>query len=291
MSVRRFGTWIASGVLACGLSNAGHARESQSSAPASRPFVPLSAMHGAVIGNIAVDPRNPNFIYAGLDDAGGHMARSDDGGATWNIIAVGGPDDVLRAIAVDPVESSTVLAFLSTETGVIGPGTLYLSSDHGAHWNRFAHQPIGERGPASRGRGAVIDARGTTIVLADRRQGIFRSEDFGRTWTNPLPASQAQTYGIFTDPNDAKTLWTTGINSQALSPSAWVSHDYGRTWTESPMPILDPSTGSAEGGFSGTELAYSGATMPAIDGSAKACIRSSARAWGLAAIQSGGCRA
>jgi photosystem II stability/assembly factor-like uncharacterized protein len=97
-------------------------------------------------------------------------------------------------------------------------------------------------GAAVVGRGIVIDSRGEIIVLSDRRQGIFRSSDFGRSWTNPLPASQANTFPLQVDPNDAATLWTAGFDpTNGNVAAAWVSHDFGRTWTKAPIPILDPA--------------------------------------------------
>jgi photosystem II stability/assembly factor-like uncharacterized protein len=242
MSMRSFGIFTVAAAIALGFMGSEPSAAQQ--APlnrggSARPFHPLGAMHGAAITKIAVDSRNPNFLYAGLDHAAGAMARSEDGGLSWELIPLGEVDDYLRAIAVDPADSSIVVAFGSTDFGSGAP-SLYWSSDHGAHWSKFAHQPVGENGPAHIGRGVVMDSRGTTLVLADKKQGIFRSEDFGRSWTNPLPGSQAHTYGIYTDPNDAKTLWTAGLDS-AAGAAAWVSHDFGKSWIEAPMPILDPS--------------------------------------------------
>jgi photosystem II stability/assembly factor-like uncharacterized protein len=202
------------------------------------PFSQLSGLAGASIERIAVDPRDARRIY--IDAQGGRIARTETGGSQWDLVEVASTSEFFRAIAVDPADSAIVLAFSNSQGGGASGG-VYRSHDAGAHWRKLTTQPTGELGPARQGRGIVIDPRGRIIVLSDRAQGIFRSPDFGRTWTNPLPASQAETFPLVTDPNDSATLWTGGFDpTNANAAATWVSHDVGRTWSKVPIPILDP---------------------------------------------------
>jgi hypothetical protein len=204
------------------------------------PFSLLDGLRGAQIGRIAVDPHESTRIYA--DAGGGRIARTSNGGLRWELVPLASTSEYFRALAVDPADSAVVLAFSSSDADGCASGGVYTSRDFGVHWRRLANQPVGERGTAGCGRGLVIDPAGSTIVLGDRRQGIFRSADFGRTWTNPLPASRAQVFSLDTDPNDAATLWAAGKDrANRLVATAWVSHDFGSTWSTVPIPDLDPA--------------------------------------------------
>lgn len=204
------------------------------------PFTELTRLPGASVQRIAVDPHDASRYY--VDAQGGRIARTTTGGAHWEIAQVASTSEYFRAIAVDPADSSIVLAFSSSDFFAGPPGGVYESRDFGAHWFRLPHQPSGELGTAGRGRGIVVDPRGRNIVVCDRSQGIFYSADFGRTWTNPLTASQANTFALTADPNDPATVWTGGRDAANSSvPGLWVSHDFGRTWTRSLLPAVDPA--------------------------------------------------
>jgi hypothetical protein len=197
------------------------------------PFSQLSGLSGAGVQRIAVDPRDASRIY--IDAQGGRIARTANGGSHWDVVQVASTSEYFRAIAVDPADPSIVLAFSTSD---FASGAVYESRDWGAHWQRLPNQPSGALGQARIGRGIAIDQSGQTIVLSDRRQGIFWSPDLGRTWTNPLPGSQAQTFPLVSDPNDSATLWTGGFDpTDGFVAATWVSHDFGRTWSKGRSPF------------------------------------------------------
>ena len=83
---------------------------------------------------LAIDPRDPSTLYAG----GEAVYRTDDGGAHWTRSAPP-RDSPVRALAVDPFDSSHVLAgtgggdfqgFMDDATG----GRLFVSEDAGRTW-------------------------------------------------------------------------------------------------------------------------------------------------------------
>jgi photosystem II stability/assembly factor-like uncharacterized protein len=91
------------------------------------------------ISALAIDPRNPNIIYAGTgfrSNYDGHgIYRSADGGLSWKSINNGLPIGItgfggyyVQSIAIDPHDSQTIYA--------AGFGGLYKSTDGGQLWKR-----------------------------------------------------------------------------------------------------------------------------------------------------------
>jgi photosystem II stability/assembly factor-like uncharacterized protein len=70
------------------------------------------------------DPAERNILYASHSRNG--VARSSDGGVTWQVSAAGLPDESVYSLAIDPVHTSTLYA--ST------PSAVYRSSDSGSTW-------------------------------------------------------------------------------------------------------------------------------------------------------------
>src|SRR5262249_35910198 len=71
---------------------------------------------------LAVDPADPNTVYVGF--AG--ISKTTDGGATWSDLNTGLANHAVRALAIDPLNSSTV--YSATDAGILK------SLDAGAHW-------------------------------------------------------------------------------------------------------------------------------------------------------------
>jgi photosystem II stability/assembly factor-like uncharacterized protein len=107
---------------------------------------------------LAVSPADPNVLFAGL--AGG-VARSTDGGATWASDTVGLPQDVVLALAADPVDPRTVYA-AAFEHGV------FKSTDGGATWTSL--------GPELEGLGL------TSLVLDRNRKALSVGTALAGVW-------------------------------------------------------------------------------------------------------------
>lgn len=77
---------------------------------------------------LAVDPTDPDIVYAGSWNADGGVFKTTDGGATWTRASTGLPDRAgIAALAVDPSNPQRVAA----ATYWYG---VYLSTDGGATW-------------------------------------------------------------------------------------------------------------------------------------------------------------
>ncbi|MFN0087820.1 MAG: hypothetical protein ACKVX9_20680 [Blastocatellia bacterium] len=162
------------------------------------------------IGAIAVDPRNPETIYAGTGDGtrcalcyyGAGLLKSLDGGATWSVIpgpiAIRDPripafiNAAFTRIAVDPSNSSTIYA--ATTFGVTAASTseplqlslgqvgLWKSTDGGSNWRNL--DPGATDGTFTV-HDVIVDPRNPSRVIAGMRTiGIYRSEQGGEpgTW-------------------------------------------------------------------------------------------------------------
>ena len=201
---------------------------------------------GLAIGALALDPTNPQIIYAGTGEGescgdcfyGGGVLKSTDGGATWTVINPGqmftGVD--FTGLAVDP--SNPQRLYASTSSG------LFESADGGASWA----QPTTGTGDFSDSASAVVldPADPATVYLATPGTGIQESLDGGanfQTLAGGLPA--AATFGVTalaigtpssSYPNADRTLYATVALNGDTDPnnqgqlSMFKSTDAGTSW-------------------------------------------------------------
>ncbi|MEO8373143.1 MAG: hypothetical protein ABI806_28415, partial [Candidatus Solibacter sp.] len=151
------------------------------------------------IGQIQVDPRNPDLVYvAALGHVYGPNAergvfRSSDGGRTWSKVLDRGPETGAVDIAIDPSNSKTLYATMwnahrppwSQYAPIEGPGSgLFKSTDGGDHWTQLTGHGLPE---SQWGRSGVAVAAGGrrvyTVIDAAGAAGLYRSDDAGATWT------------------------------------------------------------------------------------------------------------
>ncbi len=265
----------------------------------SAPWTRFGGIPGGSLGKIAFDPNNTATMFVGAGTGGGTIFRSVDGGATFQASEIGAVQTAIRAIVVDPKNSKIVFAATSDDYNAGANGALYESQDGGVTWAKLAHQPVGTGAAPTNvgnGRGLFVSSNGATLVLADKRQGIYFSDNLGVTWTNPLPRASAHCYSLVNDPNHAGVLWTGGYDmTNNAAGVLWKSADSGKTWTkvtvgaldqtQSPLPLAiaiipktgkmlvswfgqDPNTGATVGGVvasldSGATWTNSSAGLPA----------------------------
>ena len=113
-------------------------------------WVPLTDRQCSLaMGAIAIDPINPNIVYAGTGEEnfehdayyGCGVLRSADGGATWTrlgasiFVSPSGGGATISRIAVDP---TTAGSLTTTKIYVASSLGVYRSTDSGATWNGLA---------------------------------------------------------------------------------------------------------------------------------------------------------
>jgi len=153
------------------------------------------------IGALALDPSDPNVVYAGTGEAnnavdnydGNGLLRSSDGGQTWTSLGLQATARIAR-VAVDPANPNRIfVAAMGTQFSTGSDRGLYRSEDGGQNWSKVLF---------------VSDSTGATDVLVNpahpetvycatlervrrytyRRAGgpecgIWRSVDHGDSWT------------------------------------------------------------------------------------------------------------
>lgn len=128
------------------------------------------------MGAVAVDPSNPDVLYAGTGEAspfidaygGGGMMKSTDGGATWRNIGLRSVGAFSR-IVVHPRAGNIVLA-----AAIKNNGGLYRSSDAGATWARVLGVPVTDI--------TVNPANPDEMWIGGGGHPVMRSTDAGRTF-------------------------------------------------------------------------------------------------------------
>jgi len=135
------------------------------------------------IEDLAVDPANPQHLYAAI--AGGGLFTTTDAGATWTSVGESLPTQVTGAIAVVPAAGGQpqrlILgtgdpAYGGSSEGGLG---IFTSTDNGATW---VHAP----GSPTDGLTFVLRERpdNPRIVYAGTSKGLYRSVDGGANFAN-----------------------------------------------------------------------------------------------------------
>jgi uncharacterized protein (TIGR03437 family) len=126
-------------------------------------------IHASTTLSLAVDPKNPSVIYAGTIEGG--VFRSANGGATWTP-PNSGNSYITRAIAIDPVTTSTLYA--------ASVGGVARSVDAGQTWQlKFISLNGNSVGQVNT---IAIDPVMPATIYAGAARGAFVSFNGGETW-------------------------------------------------------------------------------------------------------------
>ncbi len=193
----------------------------------------LDAATGAA--DISLDPSNPQILFASMwshrrypdsFDSGyggtSGLYRSTDGGATWNRLTEGLPDETLGRIGVAVAPGNGQVVYASVETGTKETKGLYRSEDGGDSW------ALVDRGFNNQVRpfyfaDLTVDPSNDSIVAKNGLSGII-SEDRGKTWRDFDPRVHSDSHAIWIDPVDGRHLLV------GTDGGVYESRDRGRTF-------------------------------------------------------------
>jgi photosystem II stability/assembly factor-like uncharacterized protein len=212
------------------------------------------------VESIAIDPYDPEIIYAGT----WHLPwKTMDGGKTWKTMSKGLiVDSDIFSMYVD--QDQPRLMYLSACSGI------YRSDDFGDDFRKVNGIPSAAR----RTRAIVMDTAKSDTVYAGTTQGLYKTTDGGKTWQRTTPAdvivndvyvdptnpqhvllatdrsgvlasddggmtfepsnpgySQRQVAALLTDAKDPGTIYAGVINDKRFG-GVFLTTDYGRNWRQ-----------------------------------------------------------
>lgn len=261
--------------------------------------IPVNYSGGLLSGQptadiVAVDAKTPTNWYFTGAAAGGVFGfyRSADSGQTWTGTAFVGITPV-ASLVIDAVTSSTMYMIASS----VGSQTFIIRSvDYGVTWTKLKlpntlGYPVGNAPDGSVAFSVTTDPKVTGLVYAVGSKYIFKSTDFGATWTvlstgvdtPEASAGQAAFPGlnrVDVDPSVSTTLFASAsaeiknLNCKGTPAGGlcglYRSIDNGATWVQMGLQSyradsvsIDPVSGAI---YAGAMLNTSGAVFKSTDG-------------------------
>lgn len=196
-------------------------------APVSGSFLP-----GVQFGSLAIDPVNPNIMYAGSGEPsyaqiygwGGYGTfKSTNSGATWTQINSGMGNVVVLDVLINPANNQQLVA--ATNNGI------FKSTDAGSSWT------VTMSAAGSWVQQVRIQSGNTLVAVGGTR--FYRSTDFGSSWTTTdLDPSFSSTFAngrVAVAPSNSNIIYAGWVNntfSNANNASLYYSTDGGLTFTK-----------------------------------------------------------
>jgi len=216
-------------------------------APSSTTYLPLISYnmsgwigpYGGTVVPVAIDPTNPQVVYAGTWGSG--VFKSRDGGQNWQPLNSGLGNLYINALAVDPTQPSTIYAGTYR-------GQLYKSLDGGETWEWSGSGMQDQAIIYS----IIVDPFTPSILYASTRGKsnnsnppwsgvVYQSVDGGNSWSEVLTDVggkdlQDWAYSLVVNPQRHNTIYAAFHES-----GPYQSPDYGANWYSIDRGISDYS--------------------------------------------------
>lgn len=205
------------------------------------------------IGDIALDPNNPNTVYVGTGDAnisgyvyiGDGVWKSTDGGATWQNIGLTDQRIVSR-IVIDPTNSNVIYAATmgnpfvkNTQRG------LYKSTNGGATWSQMLYVAdqagiidlvMNPQNPQTLYAASFDRYRTNSMGIASGINAkVWKTTDGGANWTTlagGLPAGNLSRIGLAISQQDTAKVFASYCDSAFKFTGVWRTADAGTSWVQ-----------------------------------------------------------
>jgi photosystem II stability/assembly factor-like uncharacterized protein len=185
---------------------------------------------------LAVDPHDPDTVYAGLRERG--VQRTRDGGRSWTDCGL--PEPGVFSLAVSAADGAL---YAGTE-----PSRLFRSDDRGESWRELEallelpSRPTWSFPPrpwTSHVRWIAPSPHdGDLLLVGIELGGLMRSTDGGTTWEDHRPGAQRDVHSLAWHPAVHNRAYEAGGGGAAFSEDAgetWQPADEGRdrhyTWS------------------------------------------------------------
>ncbi len=195
----------------------------------SNPFI-QAGLHAA--NSIAVDPKNSNAVYFGSSSG---FYKSTDGGQTWSAVVPAGFTFSTGSgvLAIDPVMTNVIYSVAYNGNNFV----VIKSIDSGVTWNA-----AGQAADGSSILSIAIDPSHSGVLYAVSQAHIYKTANFGATWTQQASAPAVEFRRVYVDPHNSLVLYgSTGFrNSNSANCATTInggqcglfkSSDGGTSWT------------------------------------------------------------
>jgi len=181
----------------------------------------------AYVNALAVDPANPQVIYAASAFARGGIFKSEDGGNNWTTVLT---DTLVQAIAINPITTTTLYA--------AGPKGCYQSLNDGQYWELILDLT---------GYCLAIDPLEPNTVYVGGSigypgQGVIYKRENGWRWVRNIITDSYRILDIAIHPVNTSIVYAASLETGTYGKSGSVlrSDDGGLTWTRvlTDVPIL-----------------------------------------------------
>ena len=192
-----------------------------------RTFQP-TGLSGLAVGALAIDPSNPQTLYAApygvpifTATNGRGVFKSVDAGATWSP-ALDLQSYAFRSIVVDPHDGATVYASWTT-------GTVFRSTDAGATWTQigFGHDIVGQY-PV-----LAIDTSSPSTLYMATDHGVIKSTNGAVDWTSLSASPQTSLSSLLFDRGRIFAGVGGGPVPHSVGSDIYWSADGGLSWSGS----------------------------------------------------------
>ncbi len=206
------------------------------------------------VGDVAIDPNNPNTVYVGLGEAnlagdnydGDGLYRTTDAGATWTSIGLGQTKRIGR-VAIHPTDPNIIfVAGAGAQFSADSARGVYRTTDGGATWQKVLY--VSDSTSAIDLRihpshpDTVYAAMWERMRSPTRRKaggitsGLYRSTDMGTTWTeltNGLPSgANVGRIGISMCASAPNVIYAIYADSIGYFEAVFKTSDAGNSWTQ-----------------------------------------------------------
>ena len=183
---------------------------------------------GGDVRALVSDPARPNVLYLGT--AEGYILCSQDAGEHWESRGRVANGVITTIIATSDNSGALFAAVWTGETNGEGGG-VFLSRDDGRTW-----RVSGLAGHAV--RALVQSPSDKDILIAGALDGVFRSNDFGKTWERITPLGDSELRNVDSLANDPRDPGTIYAGTFHLP---WKTVDGGKHWMPLHRGMIDDS--------------------------------------------------
>lgn len=222
------------------------------------------------IGDITIDPNNPNVVYVGTGDPnisgfpfiGNGLYKSTDSGGTWTHLGLT-ETRIISKILINPSNSNIIyVATMGLPFERNNDRGLYKSTDGGASWTQVLS--LGEDAGIidlvmNTDNPQILFASGwnrirnnSESLITGNKARVFRTMDGGMSWDtlyNGLPEEDLSRTGLAISPTNPNKVYAMFVSTGMQLHSIYKTEDGGENWEAMPTSEENGLDDHALGGF------------------------------------------